>query len=131
MSSMTPKTRPAINVPGSEPRPPMMTIAKRRPMKIPPDAELTGWMRISAARQRGKGGRDGEADGLHPDGIDAHQPKGLGVLRDRRDRATDEACLEEGEQRRQRHERGDRGSDHGAARRTPSKRGRRRVAKPY
>ena len=48
MSSMTPKRRPAINVPGSEPRPPMMTIAKRRPMKIRPDAESTGWMRISA-----------------------------------------------------------------------------------
>ena len=52
MSSMTPKSRPAINVPGNEPRPPMMTMAKRRPIKIRPEAESTGWITISAPPAR-------------------------------------------------------------------------------
>ena len=90
----------------------MMTIAKRRPMNIRPDAELTGWMRISAPPATAARAVEMAKAMVFTRRIDAHQPKGLGVLRDRRDRATDEACLEEGEQRRERYQRDGRWNDH-------------------
>ena len=82
-------------------------------MKIRPEAELTGWIRISAPPASAASATDrAKATVFTRTGSTPISRKGFAVLRDRRDRATEKSRLQEDVQPRERHERNGRRNDH-------------------